>query len=135
MSIGGSAIFPSILARPQPLTETVEAFLPEPTVRLEPFGRVLQRRPAQLRRAELRRAASLDQAGALENPEVLRDRLNRDRKRLRELIDRRLALDEPSKDRAPSGIGECSECGTELIDWQYSSPRLTNHLVEYTVAA
>jgi hypothetical protein len=44
--LGGSAILGSILARSQALTQTVEAFLPKATVRLEPFGRDLQRRPA-----------------------------------------------------------------------------------------
>src|SRR5205807_6108677 len=77
-------------SRSQALFQAVEALVPEPAVPLEPFGGVLQRRRAEARGSKLRRAAALDQAGALEHPEVLRDRLDADRKRLRQLVHRRL---------------------------------------------
>src|SRR5215212_3567302 len=64
---------PSRTSLIEPPLHGVEALLPEAAVGLEPLGRVTQRRTAQPRRAQLRRAATLDQAGALEHAQVLRD--------------------------------------------------------------
>src|SRR4051794_942396 len=100
----------------EPLLHRVEAVLPEGAVGLEPLGRVAQRRAAQARRPKLRAAPALDEAGALEHPQVLRDRLKGHRERRGELVDRRLALDEPREDRPPGRIGERGERGAELVD-------------------
>src|SRR5205823_3935905 len=54
----------------QTLVEAVEASLPEATVRLEPVGRVLQRRPLQVRGPELRRPPARDQPRPLEHLQV-----------------------------------------------------------------
>ena len=61
------------------------------------------------RRAQPARAAARDQAGLLEHLEVARDRLRRDRERLGELVDRRLALGQATEDRAPRGVGQRGE--------------------------
>src|SRR5205807_474232 len=121
-----------ILARSHPLVQAVEALAPESPVRLEPVGGVLQRRRAQPRGTKLGRACPLDQAGALEHPEVLRDRLDADRKRLRQLVDRRLAVGQPCEDRAARRIREGGEGGGELVGGHYSPARLNNWLVEYS---
>src|SRR3954471_11224992 len=55
----------------EPPLHGVKALLPEAAVGLEPLGRVGQRRTAQARRAQLRGAAAFDQAGALEDAEML----------------------------------------------------------------
>jgi hypothetical protein len=48
--------------------------------------------------------------------EMLRDGLDRDRKRSRQVLHRRGAAGEPFKDRPACGIGERSKGDTELID-------------------
>ena len=47
-----------------------------------------------------------DQAGALENPEVLRDGGPADRKVARELADRHRAAQQPLDNRPPGGVAE-----------------------------
>jgi hypothetical protein len=47
---------------------------------------------------------------------VLRDGLDRDRERRRELVDGRLAIGEPREDRAPGGVGQGREGGAQLVD-------------------
>src|SRR4051812_13996317 len=100
----------------QPLVEAVEARLPEPTVALEPLGGVLERDRPEPRRAQLRAAPPLDQAGALEHAQMLADGLGGDGERRGELVDRGLALDEAREDRPPGGVGEGGEGGGERVD-------------------
>src|SRR5436190_2409147 len=106
-------ILPGLQARVQ----AVEASLPEAAVGLEPLGSVLQRPAAQPRWAKLRGSATLDQTGALEHPEVLRDRLDGDRERLCQFLDGRLPAHETCKDRPAGRIGEGGEGGAELVNW------------------
>src|SRR4029450_9557540 len=75
-----SAIFVEALAEP------VEATFPETTVSLEPVGRFFKRLAVEPRGPELCGSGTCDQAGVLEDLEVSRDGLNRDRERLRELV-------------------------------------------------
>ena len=76
----------------------------------------MQRRPAESRRAKLSGTAALDQAGVLEDAQMLGNRLDADRERLGQLGHRRLAARQPLEDRAARRIGERCECRAELID-------------------
>ena len=58
--------------------------------------------------------------GALEDAKVLGDGLNRNRKRLREFVDGRLAGGEPLEDRPPRRIPQRGEGRAQLV----------NHMVE-----
>ena len=98
------------------LVEEVEAAFPEPAVVLQPVGGALQRSALESRGAQLRGAPARDQPGALQHLEVLGDRLEADRERLGQLVDRGLALREPREDRAARGIGESREGVAELVD-------------------
>src|SRR5262245_65410929 len=64
--IPGSVAVGFLLARPEPGVKAVEAPLPERTVPLQPRDGVAERRPAEARGTQLRRAAALDQTGPLE---------------------------------------------------------------------
>ncbi len=90
----------------EPPVEVVEAVRPERAVPLEPLCSVAERLTPQPRRAQLCCSAALDQPGALEHAQVLRHRLDRDRKRLGELVDGRLAGCEPLEDRPPRRISQ-----------------------------
>jgi len=57
----------------------------------------------------LRIAAASDEAGALENLEMLRDRGTAHGERFGEVADGAFPSRETGEDRAPSGIGESSE--------------------------
>src|SRR3954452_11243449 len=99
----------------EPLFQRVEAGVPEAAVALEPLGGIAHRRAAQSRRAQLRGPPALDQAGALEDAQVLGDGLQRDRERRGELVHRGLALDEPREDRPPGRVGQGGEGRAELV--------------------
>jgi hypothetical protein len=66
----------------------------------------------------LRRTAAFDEPSALEHMKVLGNRLDRDRKRSCQLVHRRLALDQASKNRAPRRVGEGCKRRAELIGRQ-----------------
>jgi hypothetical protein len=99
----------------QVLAEAVERALPEAAVPGQPVGGLAERVALQPRRAQLRRAAARDEAGALQDLQVLGDRLQGDREGLGQLVDRRLALGEALQDRPPRGVGESGEGGAELV--------------------
>src|SRR5262245_19081754 len=100
--------------------EAIERFVLELLVAGHPFVRALERRGAQ--RTELLTSflALLDQAGALEIGQVLRDRLLRNAERLGELVDRGRALAQPLEDHSPRRIGQRQESQVE---------RIHNHMV------
>src|SRR5690242_18591553 len=100
MEIPGS----SAISRGEPLAQLVEARVPEVTVPVEPLGRVPERRAVELGGPELRVACPRNESGPLEDLDVLRHRLDRDRERLGELVHGGLALGE-------GGEGECELVG------------------------
>ena len=61
----------------------------------------------------------------LEDLDVLRDRLQRDREQRRELVDRRVAVDEPIDDRAPHRVAQRREDPHEVV--------LPDHFLQSTV--
>src|ERR1700732_3121850 len=85
----------------QVVSQAIEAVLPEHTVVLEPPGGVLERTHLEPAWAPLRLATARHQAGALEHLEMLRDSGKRHLEGPGELLDRRLARGEASKDCAP----------------------------------
>jgi hypothetical protein len=85
--VGDSAILGGLLASLQARVEAVEASPPEPTVFLEPFDRLLQRRPLQARGSKLCRTAASDQSRVLEDLQMLGNRLNADREGLGEVTE------------------------------------------------
>src|SRR5829696_3322025 len=111
-----SPIAGAFLGRSQARLEPVEAALPEATVLLKPRGRVAERRALQPRRAQLGGPSARDQPRVLEDLQVLGDRLDGDRERLRELAHARVALGEPVEDRTARRVRECRERAAELVD-------------------
>src|SRR5687768_3443456 len=99
----------------QPLLHAVEAYVPEAAVPLQPLRCVPERLAAQPRRPQLRGAGALDETGALEHAQVLRDGLDAHRERLRQLADRRLAVGQAREDRAARRVGERGEGPAELV--------------------
>src|SRR4051794_4229733 len=94
---------------------SLESALPEAPVAVDPLGGFPEGIAVDAGGPELCRAAARDQAGALEDLEVLGDGLHADRERLGELAHRRLAGCQPLQDRPPGGIGEGGEGPVELI--------------------
>src|SRR4051794_40746199 len=122
-----------LLDLPEAKRDAVEPALPDVAVLLQPLGHVAQRRSLQPGGPQLRRATARDQAGALQHLQVLRDGLDAVRERLRELVDRHLALlCEPGEDRPPRRVGERREREAELVGRHrsYSPRRFINHMVE-----
>jgi len=87
--------------------KAVESVGPEALVAIEPLHRLLHRLGSQ---PACDRAAGLfarDQAGVRQHIEVLHDRGQRHRERLRQLADRKaFAIAEPRQQRAPGRIGK-----------------------------
>src|SRR5260370_20855516 len=83
--------------------EAIEAVLPEPAVVIDPAGDLLERRGIEAARTPLCIAAACDQAGLLEDFQVLRDRRHADVERVGELRDPVVTRREPGG-RRPAGV-------------------------------
>src|SRR5688572_28335639 len=116
VALSSPVIVGSLLDLSQMVVEAVEAALPELPVALQPAGDVLQRARVEPTGPPLRRPAAADQAGAFEDPQMFGDRLEADRERLGQLVDRRLSAGELGQDRAARRVGERGQRGAELID-------------------
>src|SRR3954453_22721231 len=109
-----SGLGASVIATAQSALHSLEAALPEAAVALDPIGGVLERLGLEVGGAELRGLTSRDQPGTLQHLEVLRHRLDADRKGLSEFADGGVALGEPLQDRPPRRVGESGEGAIEL---------------------
>src|SRR5215212_3470598 len=89
--------------------EPADPGLPCPLARLHPLHGVVEWLRLQPARAPLRLPGSDDKPRPLEHLEVARDRRQAHRKRLCELVHRRLTLCETAEDRAARRIGERGE--------------------------
>jgi hypothetical protein len=85
------------------IRQTVEAFIPELSVALEPLRGFLEAICAQPTRSPLRVATALDQSCSLEHLEMLGDCRQAHRQGRCELAHRRLALGKPREDLAAGG--------------------------------
>src|SRR4030088_1330210 len=112
------------------VVQTIEAQLPELAVAPHPVGGLLEALCLQSARSPLRVAAAGDEAGALENLQVFRDRGKRHIERLRQLRDRRVALGEAGEDRTPSRIRESTKGHAQVVSGHLS---LTTPLLNYMV--
>src|SRR5579885_228333 len=99
----------------QVLVETIEAFLPETPILLDPISRVLERRRFQPARSPLGLPPPADQPRSLEHLEMFRDGGKAHVERLRQFGDRKLAHREAGEDRPSGGIGQRRESGAESI--------------------
>src|SRR5712691_3529784 len=90
-------------------TQLVETLLPVAPVVLDPFGDVPEWSRLEPAGPPLRLATALDQAGALEDLEVLGDGRKADVEGLGQFQNRSFARGEAREDRAPRGIGESRE--------------------------
>src|ERR1043165_2274110 len=97
------------------VVEAIEALLPKLFVAIDPVGGVFQRRRLEVAAAPLRVARAGDEAGALEDLEVLRHGGEAHVERGGELGDGRLAGREAGQDRAPGRVGEGGEGVAELV--------------------
>src|SRR5262245_4350685 len=86
--------------------QSVEAALPEAAVVLEVGRRELERDRVQVGRPLLGGPATGDEACLLQDLQVLRDRLEADPERRRQLPHRCVAEGEPGEDLSASGIGK-----------------------------
>jgi len=90
--------------------KAVESVGPEALVAIEPLHRLLHRLGSQPARDGAAGLFARDQAGIRQHIEMLHDRGQRDRKRLRQLADRQaFAVAEPCQQRAPGRIGQRSK--------------------------
>lgn len=90
----------------QVVVEAVEGMLPGAAVALDPFGYFLKRCRLKPAGTPLGFAATLDEAGALQNLEMFRDRRSADRKGLGELLDGGFSEGQAGEDSATRGIGK-----------------------------
>src|ERR1700689_2276046 len=105
----------ALLQLAQIILEAIEGLLPETAIVFEPIRRVLERSRGEPAWTPLRLAAALDQPGALQHFEVLRDGGHAHLERLGQLGHRRLARTEAGEDRAAGGIGQRRESRVELF--------------------
>ena len=103
--------------------QPVEALLPERPVPGDPVRDRLERPGIQAAVADAAIAPPLQQAGFLQDLEVLRDGGERHVERLREVRDPGLSQREPREDGAPRRIGERAERPV------HAGGRIVNHLV------
>jgi hypothetical protein len=87
------------------LVEPLEPVAPDLAVPLDPIGRLFQWRHLETAGSPLCLAAASDQPGPLEHLEVLGNRLETDRERPRQLIDRGFTFGQPGENRTPGRIG------------------------------
>lgn len=95
--------------------EAIEAFEPEFAVVVDPVGDFFEWAGLETAGAPLGIACAGDEAGALENFEVLRDGGEGHFERLGEFGDGGLALEEAGKDGPAGGVGESGEGGGEVV--------------------
>src|SRR2546426_1028685 len=95
--------------------QAIEALLPELAVTLHPIGGFLETLRLEPARPPLRIATARDEAGTLEDLEVLRDGGKRHVERLRQLGDRGLALSEAGEDRPSRGIGKRAKRDAQVV--------------------
>src|SRR5262249_2767740 len=95
--------------------ERVQPGFPCLAVLVDPFRGGLQRRGLQPAGTPLGVTAPGDEAGPLENLQVLRDGLEAHGERLGQLADRRVTGGQARQDRPPGAIGERGEGGIELV--------------------
>jgi len=97
------------------LVERVEPTLPEAAVALDPLRRFAHRTRDQPKLVHAAAFLAGDEADRLEDPQVLRDRRQRDFERRRQLSDASAAVGEAGDDRPPGGIGEGGEDRVERV--------------------
>jgi hypothetical protein len=89
--------------------EPVELLLPEAAVAVDPSGRLAHRAREEAAPSPAALAATLEQAGALQHPQVFGDRWQGDSERLSELAHGRIAGPQPRQDGAPRRVREGGE--------------------------
>jgi hypothetical protein len=89
--------------------QAIEARVPEVFVTVQPVARFLQRHAFQAAAHDAARLVTLDQAGIVENAEVLDEPRQRHVERRGKLADRPRAVAQRREDRAARGIGQRTE--------------------------
>src|SRR6266508_2666483 len=105
----------------QVFVQAIEAVLPELAIPLDPVGGLLEALRLEPAGPPLRIAAARDEAGALEDFQVLRDGRKRHVEGPGQLGDGGLTFREPRQDRAPGRIGERSERNAQVVRGHLSS--------------
>ncbi len=107
----------------QIIGEAIEALLPDDSIFFDPIGDLLERGGLEAAGAPLSFAAAGDEAGALEDFEVLGDGGHAHVEGGGEFGDGGFAGDEAGEDGAAGGIGESGEGGAEMIGGHGAEPR------------
>jgi hypothetical protein len=95
--------------------KAVESVGPEALVAIEPVHRLLHRLGGQPARDRAAGLFARDQSGVRQHIEVLHDRGQRHRERLRQLADRQaFAIAKPRQKRAPGRIGQRGEGAVQI---------------------
>src|SRR4051812_20045405 len=116
----------------QKSVQALKALFPEAAVALEPIHGVFQGCALEPPRPELRLAPARDEPGALEHPQVPRDRRLAQRKRLGQLGDAGLPLRQTSQNRAPRGVRQGGKGRIQGFALSHRiTPLLYNALVMY----
>jgi hypothetical protein len=95
--------------------EPIQTAFPNLPVALHPLRDVLQGTRLDAAMAELCIPAACDQPGPFEHAQVLRDGWHAHVERLGQFRHGRLAGQQAGEDGPPGGIGECGECGTQVV--------------------
>src|SRR4051812_46118325 len=95
--------------------QSIEPFVPELAVSLEPIDRILERSRLEPAGAALGVAPTRDESCAFQDLQVLGDGGQADVERLGKLVDRHFSRGEAREDGAAGGVGQGSERGVEAV--------------------
>jgi hypothetical protein len=113
---------------PEDVVEAAVALLGLAPVALDPRGHQVEHLRLQVHRAALRLPAAADQAGVLEHPQVLGDRLHGHVVGGGQLADRRVTDREPGDHVAPGRVGQRREHPGQLVRRHLRPPSSTSRL-------
>src|SRR5579863_7553735 len=108
--------------------QSIQALFPEDAIFLQPIGGAFEGGGFEAARTELRVAAAGDEAGVLQDFEMLGDGGQAHVERFGEFCDRGLSGREAREDGAPRGVGKGGESQAEVVGGHTS---ITGQLINY----
>jgi hypothetical protein len=111
----------------QELGQGIELLLPETLLTLNPLRGMLHRLRHEPATSDATVLLLAQEAGTLEDAEMLRDGGQRHIERLCKLADRGVSLGQPCQYGPPGGVTQCTEDGIQFVG------PIFNHLVKYNL--